>query len=80
MTRKPPVIFARSVGGLLGADFEPDFFSTRFLLLVRDFQDQISTRLSALFILFILFILFTDFEETAQNSVLKKLKKLICLI
>ena len=31
MTTKPPVIFARSVGGLLGADFEPDFFSTRFL-------------------------------------------------
>lgn len=52
MATKPPVIFARSVGGLLGADFEPDFFSTRFSILelvrgfylVRDFQDQISTQ------------------------------------
>ena len=50
MTTKPPVIFARLVGGQLGADFEPDFLvSTRFSILdlvrenylVRDFQDQI---------------------------------------
>ena len=77
MTAKPPVIFARSVRGQLGADFEPDFS------LVRDFQFWIldlvrgfSTRLP-LFILFILFILIVKIAENPQNRVLKKFILLI---